>query len=86
MAAPTEVWSADFTGHFKTGDGHYGYPLTITDGYSRFPLSCHALASTSVAAANPVFMRVFKAFGLPRRSRTDNGVPFATNPLARLSR
>ena len=77
--------SADFKGHFKMGDGHYGYPLTITDSYSRFLLSCQALSSTSVAEAKPVFMRVFKGFGLPRRIRTDNGVPFATNTLARLS-
>ena len=83
--APNDVWSADFKGHFKTGDGHYGSPLTITDGYSRFLLSCQALSSTSVAEATPVFMRVFKEFGLPRRIRTDNGVPFATNTLARLS-
>jgi putative transposase len=83
--APNDVWSADFKGHFKTGDGHYCYPLTITDGYSRFLLSCQALSSTSVAEAKPVFMRVFKEFGLPRRIRTDNGVPFATNTLARLS-
>ena len=85
MGAPTEVWSADVTGHFKTGDGRYGYPLTITDGYSRFLLSCQALSSTSVAEATPVFMRVFKEFGLPQRLRTDHGVPFATNTLARLS-
>jgi hypothetical protein len=32
-----------------------------------------------------VFTRLFKEFGLPRRIRTDNGVPFATNTLARLS-
>jgi hypothetical protein len=30
-------------------------------------------------------MRVFKAFGRPWRIRTDNGVPSATNTLARLS-
>jgi putative transposase len=83
--APNDVWSADFKGHFKTGDGRYCYPLTITDGYSRFLLSCQALSSTSVAEAKPVFTRVFKEFGLPRRIRTDNGVPFATNTLARLS-
>ena len=77
--------SADFKGHFKMGDGHYDYPLTITDSYSRFLLSCQALSSTSVAEAKPVFMRVFKGFGLPRRIRTDNGVPFATNTLGRLS-
>jgi hypothetical protein len=80
-----DVWSADFKGHFKTGDGRSGYPLTITDGYSRFLLSCQALSSTSVGEAKPVFTRVFKACGLPRRIRTDNGVPFATNILARLS-
>jgi putative transposase len=85
MGAPNDVWSADFKGHFKTGDGRYCYPLTITDGYSRLLLGCHALASTSVAEAKPVFTRVFKAFGLPRRIRTDHGVPFATNTLARLS-
>jgi putative transposase len=83
--APNEVWSADFKGHFKTGDGRYGYPLTITAGYSRVLLSCQALASTSVAEANPVFTRVFKECGLPRRLRADTGVPFATNTLARLS-
>ena len=32
-----------------------------------------------------MFTRVFKEFGLPQRIRTDNGVPFATNALARLS-
>jgi hypothetical protein len=38
-----------------------------------------------VADAKPVFTRVFKQFGLPKRIRTDNGVPFATTTLARLS-
>jgi putative transposase len=85
IGAPNAVWSADFKGHFRTGDGRYCYPLTIADGYSRFLLSCQALSSTSVAEAKPVFTRVFKAFGLPKRIRTDHGVPFATNTLARLS-
>ena len=85
ILAPNDVWSADFKGQFKTGDGHYCYPLTVTDGFSRFLLGCQALSSTSVAQAKPVFTRLFKEFGLPRRIRTDNGVPFATNTLARLS-
>jgi transposase InsO family protein len=38
-----------------------------------------------VQEAKPVFTRLFKEFGLPKRIRTDNGVPFATNTLARLS-
>jgi putative transposase len=85
ISAPNEVWSADFKGQFKTGDGRYCYPLTIADGYSRFLLGCEALSSTRVPEAKPVFMRVVKAFGLPKRIRTDNGVPFATNTLGRLS-
>jgi putative transposase len=85
ILAPNDVWSADFKGHFKTGDGLYCYPLTVADGYSRFLLGCQALSSTRGQEAKPVFTRLFKEFGLPKRIRTDNGVPFATHTLARLS-
>ncbi len=85
ILAPNDMWTADFKGHFKTGDGLYCYPLTIADGYSRYLLGCQGLPSTAVAGAKPVFTRLFKEFGLPQRIRTDNGVPFATNTLARLS-
>jgi putative transposase len=85
ILAPNDVWSADFKGHFTTGDGLYCYPLTVADGYSRFLLGCQALSSTQVVEAKPVFIRLFKAFGVPKRIRTANGVPFATNTLGRLS-
>lgn len=85
IEAPNQVWCADFKGHFKTGDGIYCYPLTVTDGYSRFLLGCQSLHTTAVADAKPVFTRLFKEYGLPERIRTDNGVPFATASLARLS-
>jgi putative transposase len=85
IAAPNAVWSADFNGQFQTGDGLYGYPLTVADGYSRFLLGCQALSSTRVAEAKPVFTRLFTECGLPKRIRTDNGVPGATNTLGRLS-
>jgi transposase InsO family protein len=85
ILAPNDVWSADFKGQFKTGDGLYCYPLTVTDGYSRYLLGCQALPSTATVGAKPVFARLFKEYGLPQRIRTDNGVPFATNTLARLS-
>jgi len=85
MDAPNQVWAADFKGHFKTGDGIYCYPLTVTDGCSRYLLACHGLLTTACAEAKPIFTRVFREFGLPERIRTDNGVPFATNTLARLS-
>jgi transposase len=38
--APNDVWSAEFTGYFNTGDGLYCYPLTVADSYSRFLLGC----------------------------------------------
>lgn len=85
ITAPNQVWSADFKGHFKTRDGHYCYPLTVTDNFSRYLLGCQALLTTTCADAKPVFRRLFQEFGLPQRMRTDNGVPFATVSLARLS-
>jgi transposase InsO family protein len=30
-AAPNDLWCADFKGEFKLGNGHYCYPLTVTD-------------------------------------------------------
>jgi putative transposase len=85
IIAPNQIWSADFKGHFKTRDGHYCYPLTVADSFSRYLLGCQALRSTSCRDAKPVFRRLFQEFGLPDRIRTDNGVPFATVSLARLS-
>jgi putative transposase len=85
MLAPNDVWSADFKGQFRTGDGCYCYPLTVADGFSRFLLGCQALTSTAVADAKGVFTRLFKEYGLPKRMRCDNGVPFATTALGRLS-
>ncbi len=86
ILAPNDLWSADFKGQFKTGNGRYCYPLTVADGFSRYLLGCQGLTSTAVDEAKPVFTRLFKEYGLPTRIRTDNGVPFATNTLARLSR
>jgi putative transposase len=86
ILAPNDVWSADYKGQFRTGDGRYCYPLTVADGFSRYLLGCQALPSTAVDGAKPIFTRLFHEYGLPKRIRTDNGVPFATTTLARLSK
>jgi len=83
---PNDCWSADFKGQFKTGDGLYCYPLTVTDNYSRYLLECQALQGTLLEPSKIVFTRLFKEYGLPLRIRTDNGVPFASHTLGRLSR
>jgi putative transposase len=85
MDAPNAVWTTDFKGQFRLGNGTLCYPLTIADGYSRFLLSCRALTSTQAAESQPVFVRAFQEYGLPVRIRSDNGVPFATQALGRLS-
>lgn len=84
-AAPNDLWSADFKGQFRTGDGAYCYPLTVADQHTRFLLACHGLLSTRTVTARPVFERAFREFGLPLAIRTDNGVPFATRAIHGLS-
>jgi transposase InsO family protein len=75
---PNEVWPIDFKGQFKTGDGRYCYPLTVTDHFSRLLVVCHGLASVQTAATRAVLTAAFRAVGLPEAIRTDNGVPFVT--------
>ena len=86
MDAPNDTWCADFKGEFKTADGIYCYPLTITDGCTRYLLECRGLLSTAHKTAKPVFAKIFREFGMPRIIRTDNGAPFATTAIGRLSR
>lgn len=78
---PNQVWMADFKGEFKTTDGIYCYPLTVTDHYSRYLLACRGLPSVRTAGVRPVFRRLFQEVGLPEAIRTDNGAPFATTGI-----
>ncbi len=78
---PNQVWPADFKGQFKTRDGRYCYPLTVTDHYSRKLLVCRGLLSVRTEGAKPVFRRLFREVGLPEAIRTDNGAPFASTGI-----
>lgn len=83
---PNRVWSADFKGQFKLGTGRFCYPLTISDNYSRFLLSCKALYHPRGDIVMKNFEALFKEYGLPKAIRTDNGPPFASPGLGGLSR
>ena len=84
---PTSLWCADFKGEFKLGNGHYCYPLTVTDHASRYLLLCEALDSTREDPAITAFEQLFLERGLPGAIRSDNGVPFASpNALFNLSK
>jgi transposase len=62
---PNRVWTTDFKGQFRLGEGRLCYPLTIVDGYSRYLLACRALPSTAAAGVRATFERVFRTYGLP---------------------
>ena len=86
MAEPNDVWGADFKGEFRTKDRKYCYPLTVTDGCSRYLLACKALPSTKHNGSIIEFRRLFRKHGLLRQILTDNGVPFASQGLHGFSR
>lgn len=86
-AAANDLWCTDFKGEFRTGDGRYCYPLTVTDQVSRYLLACEALEATKEMPVIEAFVRLFKEYGLPVAIRSDNGLPFASpNGLYNLSK
>jgi putative transposase len=82
---PNDIWAADYKGHFRLKNGKYCFPLTVSDLSSRFLLGVDAHPSISLELSKQHFVALFETYGLPNRIRTDNGTPFASNALARLS-
>jgi putative transposase len=80
------VWTADFKGWYRTGDGRRVEPLTVRDLFSRYCLLAQLLPDQSWWRAKGVFTRLFKRYGLPEIIRVDNGGPFASTGPAGLSR
>ena len=73
-----DVWAIDFKGWFLTGDGQRCDPLTVSDQASRYLLCCRSLWQTNTSCVRRELERIFRAYGLPRRMRSDNGSPFAS--------
>ncbi len=85
-AAPNDVWSADFKGWFRLGDGTRCDPLTINDVCSRFSLVCHAMRRPQLEGVRKRFELAFREFGLPSAILTDNGPPFGSVGIGHLTR
>lgn len=83
---PNAIWCADYKGQFRMLDGRWCYPLTVTDEYSRFVLACRGYQGIDTDDAQRCFTRLFRDHGLPEAIRSDNGSPFASTGLCRLSR
>ena len=85
MDHPNETWTTDFKGEFRLKDGSLCYPLTVADGCTRFLIECYGLQRLEIEATMRRFKRIFREYGLPDRIRTDNGHPFASVAIGRLS-
>lgn len=84
-AAPNAEWAIDFKGWVLAGDGTRCDPLTLTDSFSRYLLDVR-LCEVSTAGVKPILERVFRAHGLPRAIRSDNGAPFGSEGVGGLTR
>jgi len=80
-----DLWSYDFKGYFKLGDGSICEPLTITDGFSRYLICCKHMSRKRGTDVWEKLVEAFMEYGLPLRIRSDNGPPFASLGIGRLS-
>lgn len=78
VLGPNDLWTVDFKGWWKAGDGTRCEPLTVRDAYSRFVLELRLLPSTKTSHVRRVFEELFKRWGLPKAIQSDNGPPFAS--------
>jgi len=83
---PNDVWSVDFKGQFPLKNKLLCYPLTISDHFSRYLITCEALPDTKSGAVFEAFECAFREHGMPKIIRSDNGTPFASSGLGGLSR
>lgn len=81
-----QVWTVDFKGWFRTGDGTRVEPLTVRDLFSRYGLVVRLLANQRWQPVQAVFRGLFRQHGLPEIIRVDNGGPFASSGPAGLAR
>ncbi len=80
-----DIWCIDFKGWSLTKDGNKMDPFTVMDAFSRFLLCCQKLWANDTDHVWAVFEKLFREYGLPLKIRSDNGPPFATIGIGRLS-
>ena len=85
LTGVNDTWAVDLKGWFVTGDGRKCEPLTITDCYSRYLIQCVHLEKHTVEYVWPIFDESFRKYGLPTRIRSDNGPPFGSVGVGRLT-
>lgn len=81
-----DVWTVDFKGSFRTGDGTRVEPLSVRDLKSRYVLGIELLRSLRIKKCRGEFKKLFVRHGLPRVIRVDNGAPFGATGALGLTR
>jgi transposase InsO family protein len=81
-----QVWTVDFKGSFRTGDGTRVHPLTVRDLFSRYILCVRVWRYERHDPVRCVFARLFRRYGRPKVIRCDHGVPWASTGPLNLSR
>lgn len=76
-SAPNDLWTVDFKGSWRGGEGKRIEPLTVRDAYSRFILEIQMVENAKTETVGACFERLFESHGLPGAIRSDNGTPFA---------
>lgn len=87
ITAPNQLLNLDYKGHFRTGDGRWCYPLTMTDTFSRSLRLCEGFHEPTYENTRASLEKYFRRHGLPDAIRMDNGSPFVSaQSLGGLSR
>lgn len=77
---PNAVWSMDYKGWCRLGDGTRCDPLTVTDAFSRYLICCKGMTFAGGSwLGNDVWealIRAFKTYGMPNAMRVDNSQPW----------
>jgi transposase InsO family protein len=71
-----EVWTVDFKGSYRTGEGTRVEPLTVRDLHSRYGFVIGLQDSVGWQETRKSFRKIFNQYGVPERIRCDNGTPF----------
>lgn len=82
-----EIWSSDYKGKFKIGNGRYCNPLTVCDSKSRLILGIDCHYKATYESVKQAYINIFRKYGLPDFLHTDNGSPFGSiSAVRRFSR
>jgi transposase InsO family protein len=78
VQAPNDLWTVDFKGWWRTGDGQRCNPLTVRDALSRYVLAVQLVPDMKGTTVRREFERLFARHGVPKAIQSDNGQPFVS--------